>query len=109
MLTGVLMLLVGQALLFNSKPIGIWAGVFFLINNIYFIFFEEPALEQRFGDDYRLYKANVRRWLPRLSAWNPPWQKDGDDEDEEDPDPDKHWEGYVPSQPIEKPEQDDKG
>ena len=28
-----------------------------------FIRFEERALEQTFGDDYRAYKARVRRWL----------------------------------------------
>jgi protein-S-isoprenylcysteine O-methyltransferase Ste14 len=30
---------------------------------IRFIRFEEQALEQTFGDDYRAYKARVRRWL----------------------------------------------
>ena len=28
-----------------------------------FIRFEERALEQTFGDDYRAYKARVRQWL----------------------------------------------
>jgi len=28
-----------------------------------FIRFQERALEQTFGDDYRAYKARVRRWL----------------------------------------------
>jgi protein-S-isoprenylcysteine O-methyltransferase Ste14 len=30
---------------------------------------EEPGLEKRFGDDYRRYKANVPRWIPRLRPW----------------------------------------
>ena len=34
-------------------------------------FCEEPVLEQRFGDSYRLYRANVARWIPRLRPWNP--------------------------------------
>ena len=29
-----------------------------------------PALEQRFGEDYRLYKANVPRWIPRVPPWD---------------------------------------
>ncbi len=92
MIIAVLMMLVGEALLFSSRPIGLWCAIFFVLNNIYFLFFEEPALEKRFGDDYRLYKANVRRWLPRLNAWTPPWEP-AEDEEEEDP-PAHHWEGY---------------
>lgn len=76
MLSGVLMLLAAEALLFNSDAIGVWCALFFVLNTLYFIYSEEPALEQRFGDDYRLYKANVSRWLPRLSAWQPPWEDD---------------------------------
>ncbi len=34
---------------------------------------EEPGLEERFGEDYRRYKANVPRWIPRLT----PWEGDG--------------------------------
>lgn len=76
MLSAVLMLIAAEALLFNSSPIGLWAAVFFVLNTVYFIYVEEPGLEHRFGDQYRLYKAHVKRWLPRLSAWNPPWEDD---------------------------------
>ena len=97
MLIGVLMMLAGEALLFNSAPIGLWGALFFALNTVYFIFFEEPGLEKRFGDDYRLYKANVGRWLPRLSPWTPPWEPDQDDQDGDanDTDPQAaHWKGY---------------
>ena len=33
---------------------------------------EEPGLQRRFGDDYRRYKANVPRWVPRATPWEPP-------------------------------------
>jgi hypothetical protein len=32
--------------------------------------YEEPTLARRFGDPYRLYRAAVPAWLPRLHAWN---------------------------------------
>jgi protein-S-isoprenylcysteine O-methyltransferase Ste14 len=47
--------------------VGAWAVVFITINHIYFIFSEEPGLEKRFGEPYRLYKSSVPRWLPRLN------------------------------------------
>jgi len=76
MIAAVLMLLAAEALLFNSDAIALWGVLFFVLNTLYFIYSEEPALEQRFGDYYRLYTANVSRWLPRLSAWHPPWEDD---------------------------------
>ena len=69
MITGVLFILVGEALVLNSRPILTWAGTFFLINTLYFIVLEEPALYKRFGDDYKKYKENVPRWIPRLKAY----------------------------------------
>ena len=69
MISGVVMMLIGQALYFGSGSVGLWAGIFFIINHAYFILSEEPGLEKRFGESYRVYKANVRRWVPRLKAW----------------------------------------
>lgn len=71
MITGALLILLAEALLFRSWPLAIWMGVFFVGNTIYFRFIEEKGLEKRFGDDYRNYKARVPRWIPRLGPWNP--------------------------------------
>ena len=72
MIRGVIRMLAAEALLFGSWPIAGWMLVFFLLKTIYLIRVEEPALEQRFGEDYRLYKANVRRWIPRVTPWDLP-------------------------------------
>jgi protein-S-isoprenylcysteine O-methyltransferase Ste14 len=66
MISGVALMLLGQAMFWPSLAIGIWAGAFILINHLYFVFLEEPGLERRFGENYRHYKATVPRWLPRL-------------------------------------------
>ena len=66
MISGVALMLLGQAMFWPSLAIGIWAGAFILINHLYFVFLEEPGLERRFGESYRHYKATVPRWLPRL-------------------------------------------
>jgi protein-S-isoprenylcysteine O-methyltransferase Ste14 len=66
MISGVLLMLAGQALYFGSWMLALWAGLFFTINHAYFLLLEEPGLERRFGESYRLYKSTVPRWLPRL-------------------------------------------
>jgi len=71
MILGVLTVLLGEALCLWSKNILIWAGSFFFINTLYFIVYEEPNLENRFGDDYREYKKHVSRWIPRLRPYLP--------------------------------------
>jgi len=69
MISGVLMIIAGEALFVGSISLGSWLLVFFLINQIYFLIYEEPNLESRFGDEYRLYKSSVPRWIPRLTPW----------------------------------------
>jgi protein-S-isoprenylcysteine O-methyltransferase Ste14 len=72
MITSVLAMLAGEALILESGVIAIWLGVFFLVNVLYFPLVEEKELIKRFGEDYRLYRSNVPRWLPRPTAWFTP-------------------------------------
>jgi protein-S-isoprenylcysteine O-methyltransferase Ste14 len=65
MISGVVMMLFGQALVFESTAIAIWAALVLLINHAYFLLIEEPGLEERFGASYINYKARVPRWIPR--------------------------------------------
>ena len=37
--------------------------------NLFVRFYEEPTLRRMFGTEYEEYCANVRRWIPRLHAW----------------------------------------
>ncbi|HEY8502342.1 MAG TPA: isoprenylcysteine carboxylmethyltransferase family protein [Solirubrobacterales bacterium] len=68
MITAVLAVLAGEAALFGSVPLLIWCAAFFLLNHAFFLLYEEPGLERRFGDEYRAYKASVPRWLPRIGS-----------------------------------------
>jgi protein-S-isoprenylcysteine O-methyltransferase Ste14 len=68
MISGVALMLVGEALLWGSWVLGMWACVFLCINHFYFVLSEEPGLESRFGESYRVYKKNVPRWFPRLRS-----------------------------------------
>ena len=69
MISGVLAMVTGEALLHGALVLGLWALTFFLINQIYFMVLEEPGLERRFGEEYRKYKAGVPRWIPRRTPW----------------------------------------
>lgn len=69
MILGVITVLLGEAVIFRSWSILIWAAFVFFINTVYFMFSEEPGLEKRFGEEYRQYKRNVPRWLPRRTPW----------------------------------------
>jgi protein-S-isoprenylcysteine O-methyltransferase Ste14 len=66
MITGVGMILGGQALFFRSWWIAIELAVFAVANAIYFPLVEEPGLRRRFGAEYEEYCSRVPRWLPRV-------------------------------------------
>jgi protein-S-isoprenylcysteine O-methyltransferase Ste14 len=38
--------------------------------DLFVMFYEEPTLRGKFGEDYLEYCRNVRRWWPRLHPWN---------------------------------------
>jgi protein-S-isoprenylcysteine O-methyltransferase Ste14 len=72
MITGVLLVLVGEAALFGSPWVLAWAAAFFAINAVWFPLVEEPGLVQRFGREYEDYQRAVPRWIPRRRPWTPP-------------------------------------
>jgi protein-S-isoprenylcysteine O-methyltransferase Ste14 len=45
------------------------AAALFLVMHLVVVYLEEPGLEKRFGDSYREYRRNVRRWVPRITPW----------------------------------------
>jgi protein-S-isoprenylcysteine O-methyltransferase Ste14 len=71
MISGVILLLFGEALVLRSPAHGAWAAAFVALNLLHIPLVEEPQLERRFGDAYREYRRHVRRFLPRLTPWRP--------------------------------------
>jgi protein-S-isoprenylcysteine O-methyltransferase Ste14 len=69
MISGVIMLLFGEALVLLSPAHGMWAIGFLALNLFYIPVVEEPQLERRFGESYREYCRHVPRFIPRLSPW----------------------------------------
>ena len=71
MILGVILVVIGQSLALSSWAIFSFAVIAFVLNTAYLIFSEEPGLEKRFGEEYREYKRNVPRWIPRSKPWRP--------------------------------------
>jgi len=70
MISGVVLVLFGEAALLLSLPHLAWAAFFLGLNALYIPLVEEPALARRFGASYREYRAHVPRVIPRLRPWN---------------------------------------
>ena len=71
MISGVLFVLFGEALILLSRPQLSWALTFLLINAVYIPLLEEPQLRVRFGTSYDEYCDHVPRLVPRLRPWTP--------------------------------------
>ncbi len=72
MISGIALMLLGQALLWGSWAVGIWLCVFMCFNHIYFVLVEEPGLE-----DKHLARSVIRQkpWPSNpsgsLARWSP--------------------------------------
>ena len=75
MYVAVVCAIVGQALLFGSVMLLEYAGVVWLLFHVFVLGYEEPTLRRQFGSSYAAYRANVRRWWPRLTPWQGPGQE----------------------------------
>lgn len=71
MISGVVLVLFGEALVLLSRPHFGWALIFLAVNFVYIPLLEEPGLRHRFGDSYVEYCRHVPRLIPRLRPWAP--------------------------------------
>lgn len=71
MISGVLLVLCGEALVLLSLRHAGWAAIFLAANLVWIPLFEEPQLAGRFGEPYRDYCRHVPRVIPRLTPWEP--------------------------------------
>jgi protein-S-isoprenylcysteine O-methyltransferase Ste14 len=66
MYVAALLVLVGEAVLFESALILAYAVIVFSVFHLWIIFYEEPTLRRKFGASYESYCARVSRWAPGL-------------------------------------------
>ena len=65
----VVAIILGQAILFGDWRLMTYGGLMWLAFHAFVLAYEEPVLAQQFGVQYEDFRANVPRWIPRLSPW----------------------------------------
>ena len=69
MYVAVTALIVGQGLLFGSVVVIAYGAIVWVGFFLFVLVYEEPELDRQFADEYTRYRANVRRWVPRIKPW----------------------------------------
>jgi protein-S-isoprenylcysteine O-methyltransferase Ste14 len=64
-------LVVGEALVFGSWWLVVYAGLLCVVWHLFVVRHEEPDLRRRFGESYERYCGEVSRWLPRAPRRGP--------------------------------------
>ena len=60
--------LAGEAIVFESMSIAIFAVAALAFFHVWILVYEEPTLRRKFGEAYWNYCLRVSRWLPRVTT-----------------------------------------
>jgi protein-S-isoprenylcysteine O-methyltransferase Ste14 len=71
MYVGLLVAILGQALLFGSWKLVVYAAVVCIAFTTFVHWYEEPTLVRQYGSQYEEYRRNVPAWIPRRRPWKP--------------------------------------
>jgi len=69
MYVAVTALIIGQGLLLGSVAVLEYGGIVWAAFFMFVLGYEEPVLGEQFPEEYKRYRANVRRWIPRTTPW----------------------------------------
>lgn len=69
MYVAVTALILGQAALFASAALLVYAAIIWAGFHAFVLGYEEPTLRRQFPDDYAAFFAAVPRWIPRAIPW----------------------------------------
>jgi protein-S-isoprenylcysteine O-methyltransferase Ste14 len=72
MYVAVVSTIIGQALILGNLALLEYGGLVWLLCHAFVLIYEEPTLNTRFGSEYQAYCRGVRRWVPRITAWDRP-------------------------------------
>ena len=68
MYLGVALAIVGEAVIFRSVHILIYAALMLTIAHVFVVLYEEPTLRRQFGESYEEYRRTVPRWIPKVPS-----------------------------------------
>ena len=71
LLLGVVLILFGECLAFESLALLVYAALCWTGLTLYLVLVEEPALRRALGDEYHRYCRHVPRWFLRFRIRNP--------------------------------------
>jgi protein-S-isoprenylcysteine O-methyltransferase Ste14 len=69
MYMAVVTVILGQAVLFGDWRLIVYGALFWLACHVFVVAYEEPMLERTFGAEDGAFRADVPRWLPRMTPW----------------------------------------
>lgn len=69
MYLAVIAAILGQAMIFGSFALLIYALAVWAMMASFVRWYEEPLLQNRYGEEYVRYRQGVRAWVPRLHSW----------------------------------------
>lgn len=62
-------LIVGQSFLLGNIHLLEYGAIVWFVTHVFVLSYEEPTLRRAFGAEYEAFRANVPRWIPRLTPW----------------------------------------
>jgi protein-S-isoprenylcysteine O-methyltransferase Ste14 len=68
MYVAVVGVILGQGLIFGNVPLLEYGAFIWVVFHVFVLAYEEPTLRANFGAEYKLFCAQVPRWIPR---WKP--------------------------------------
>jgi protein-S-isoprenylcysteine O-methyltransferase Ste14 len=71
MYVGLFTAIIGQALLFGSWALLVYAALLWAAFASFVHWYEEPTLVRDYDGEYETYRRNVRAWRPRWRPWTP--------------------------------------
>jgi protein-S-isoprenylcysteine O-methyltransferase Ste14 len=69
MYVAVVFTILGQGLILGNVALLEYGGTVWLLFHLFVLAYEEPTLKATFGSEYETFRAEVPRWIPRLTPW----------------------------------------
>jgi protein-S-isoprenylcysteine O-methyltransferase Ste14 len=69
MYLAVIAIILGQAAIFGSATLVVYAAILWVTVAGFVHFYEEPTLSTRYGEQYEAYRRAVSGWWPRATPW----------------------------------------
>jgi protein-S-isoprenylcysteine O-methyltransferase Ste14 len=70
MYVAVVSTILGQGFVLGNVMLLKYGGLVWLLFHLFVLAYEEPTLRASFGSEYKVFCAEVPRWIPRFTRWS---------------------------------------